>query len=239
MWKSNNILCLSILSILFTLTMAPADSDAKSLQKGCSRSDTGIAWEKTRADLEMLPDKIADQAFRFQNTSGEPVTIKFAKASCSCTIPSYSTNIFKPGEYGIIKTSISSSGRIADFHASIVIEFSSGALFTLDNYIKIIGAPIFSSHQIVWDDGESEKSKKLTIDMSRSKNTTISSLGSTSKDYSLCADYNSQEEKWNITITRNSPNAKPAVITIETESLDRKTSYYVLLSSTNKTKQIQ
>lgn len=45
----------------------------------------------------------AETEFVFKNNSDEPVTIISAKASCGCTVPTYSTEKIPPGKTGSIK----------------------------------------------------------------------------------------------------------------------------------------
>src|SRR5690606_23137728 len=45
----------------------------------------------------------AETEFTFKNNSKENVTIVSAKASCGCTVPTYSTDVIAPGKTGSIK----------------------------------------------------------------------------------------------------------------------------------------
>lgn len=85
-------------------------------------------------------DKVTHE-YQFINTGKIPLVIKGAKASCGCTIPSYSKEPIMPGKEGVIKVVFNSAGKGGAQHKAVhvtantipnftVIEFTANVLNT-------------------------------------------------------------------------------------------------------------
>ncbi len=76
-------------------------------------------------------DKVTHE-FSFKNTGKNPLVIRGAKASCGCTIPSYSKEPILPGKEGVIKVVFNSLGKGGAQHKAVHITAN-----TIPNYTVI------------------------------------------------------------------------------------------------------
>ena len=85
-----------------------------------------MTFEKTEIDYGTIAQG-ADplRRFKFKNTGTEPLTIKDARGSCGCTVPSYKKEPIQPGETGEIEVRYDTQ-RIGDFQKSITINTNEG-----------------------------------------------------------------------------------------------------------------
>jgi hypothetical protein len=85
-----------------------------------------MTFEKTEVDYGTIAQG-ADplRRFKFKNTGTEPLTIKNARGSCGCTVPSYKKEPIAPGETSEIEVRYDTQ-RIGDFSKSVTIETNEG-----------------------------------------------------------------------------------------------------------------
>ncbi len=69
--------------------------------------------------------------YRFKNTGKNPLVIRGAKASCGCTIPSYSKEPILPGKEGIITVVFNSEGRGGTQHKAVHVTANTIPNFTV------------------------------------------------------------------------------------------------------------
>lgn len=63
-----------------------------------------INWSKTSFDLGKVSlNKPTEATFSFENTGDSPIVILEAKASCGCTVASYTEGEILPGDSGMVK----------------------------------------------------------------------------------------------------------------------------------------
>jgi hypothetical protein len=73
---------------------------------------TTISFERTAHDFGRIESGPKYKTtFKFTNTGAADLLISNAKASCGCTVPSYSTEPIKPGQSGEINVEFDSKGR--------------------------------------------------------------------------------------------------------------------------------
>ncbi len=75
--------------------------------------------------------------FTVTNVSSTAITIKHVRASCGCTVPSWSREPIAPNSNGEISVTYNAKGRPGSFHKSITVTLSNGTEdFTKMLYIK-------------------------------------------------------------------------------------------------------
>ena len=76
---------------------------------------TKISFERTAHDFGRVESgPTYKTSFKFTNTGNADLIISNAKASCGCTVPSYSDEPIKPGQTGEIKVEFDSKGRVGE-----------------------------------------------------------------------------------------------------------------------------
>lgn len=82
-----------------------------------------IEFEEVVHDFGTFSEEEAfvSHSFKFKNVGNAPLLIVKAKATCGCTVPSYSKAPIAPGESGIIDVKYSAIGRPGTFNKSIKI----------------------------------------------------------------------------------------------------------------------
>lgn len=61
-------------------------------------------WNETEFDLGNVTQGVpVSHEFEFTNTGAEPLVITSVKASCGCTVASYTETAIAPGEKGFVK----------------------------------------------------------------------------------------------------------------------------------------
>lgn len=76
---------------------------------------TTISFERTMHDFGRVESGPKYKtSFKFINTGKEDLIISNAKASCGCTVPSYSAEPVKPGQSGQIDVEFDSQGRAGE-----------------------------------------------------------------------------------------------------------------------------
>lgn len=75
-------------------------------------------------------DKVTHE-FKFKNTGKNPLIIKGAKASCGCTIPSYSKEPILPGKEGVISVVFNSEGKGGVQHKAVHVTANTIPNFTV------------------------------------------------------------------------------------------------------------
>ncbi len=71
-----------------------------------------IEFETTRHHFGVIEsgEKVS-HSFKFINSGNAPLVISSAKATCGCTVPSYTKEPIQPGEKGSIEVTFDSSGK--------------------------------------------------------------------------------------------------------------------------------
>lgn len=75
-------------------------------------------------------DKVTHE-FKFKNTGKNPLVIRGAKASCGCTIPSYSKEPILPGKEGVISVVFNSEGKGGKQHKAVHVTANTIPNFTV------------------------------------------------------------------------------------------------------------
>lgn len=76
---------------------------------------TTVSFERTVHDFGRVPSGPAYKtSFKLTNTGKEDLIISNAKASCGCTVPTYSAEPIKPGQTGTIDVEFDSKGRAGE-----------------------------------------------------------------------------------------------------------------------------
>jgi Protein of unknown function (DUF1573) len=108
-------------------TAAPAPVQVQAVEAEKAKIGGPVmTFEKTEIDYGTIAQG-ADplRKFKFKNTGTEPLTIKNARGSCGCTVPSYKKEPIAPGETSEIEVRYDTQ-RIGDFQKSITIETNEG-----------------------------------------------------------------------------------------------------------------
>lgn len=83
---------------------------------------TTVSFERTVHDFGRVPSGPAYKtSFKLTNTGKEDLIISNAKASCGCTVPTYSAEPIKPGQSGTIDVEFDSKGRGGEQLKQIVV----------------------------------------------------------------------------------------------------------------------
>ncbi len=83
---------------------------------------TTVSYERTLHDFGRVPSGPAYKtSFKLTNTGKEDLIISNAKASCGCTVPTYSAEPIKPGQTGSIDVEFDSKGRAGEQLKEIVV----------------------------------------------------------------------------------------------------------------------
>lgn len=69
-------------------------------------------------------DGIAVANFKFVNTGDAPLEIRYARASCGCTTPKYSTTPVAPGDTGTVVVEYDPKGRPGKFSKKVYIDMN-------------------------------------------------------------------------------------------------------------------
>lgn len=110
-------------------TFATAQTAAPAQTVGAPTEKIGgpvMTFEKMEIDYGTIAQGSDPlRRFKFKNTGTEPLTIKNARGSCGCTVPSYKKEPIAPGETGEIEVRYDTQ-RIGDFAKSVTIETNEG-----------------------------------------------------------------------------------------------------------------
>lgn len=83
---------------------------------------TTISFERTVHNFGHIPSgPTYKTSFKFTNTGKEDLIVSNAKASCGCTVPTYSAEPIKPGQTGSIDVEFDSKGRAGEQLKEIVV----------------------------------------------------------------------------------------------------------------------
>lgn len=84
-----------------------------------------IKFDKTLYDFGKMPINSGKSTlFTFTNMSNNPLTIKDAKTSCSCTSAEYERGTIKPNEQGTVKVTYNSNEQEGPFINTIDVHFN-------------------------------------------------------------------------------------------------------------------
>lgn len=73
---------------------------------------TSLKFEEETFDFgKVMEGEVVYHTYKFTNTGDEPLIVKNAKASCGCTVPSWSRNPIAPGEVGELQVKFDTKGR--------------------------------------------------------------------------------------------------------------------------------
>ena len=87
-----------------------------------SMPETAIYFYEEKFDFGKIKEgEVARHAFKFKNLGENPLMISDAKASCGCTVPSFSKEPVLPGMEGEIIVEFNSKGRVGKNHKSVMI----------------------------------------------------------------------------------------------------------------------
>lgn len=85
-----------------------------------------IEWLETRHNFGAFAEEVGpvECRFHFVNTSGEPVSIVSARASCGCATPRFSRGTVAPGDTSYITVTYDPAGRPGHFTKTVGVDFS-------------------------------------------------------------------------------------------------------------------
>ncbi len=73
---------------------------------------TNVEWEEERHQFgEVESGELVKHTFKFKNTGEHSLELTRVKASCGCTVPSYSKEPIQPGEEGSIDVTFNTRGK--------------------------------------------------------------------------------------------------------------------------------
>lgn len=83
-----------------------------------------VKWLETTHDFGAFDEDMGNVTadFRLVNTGDEPLVIYAARASCGCTIPSYTKEPVEPGDTAVVKVVYNPTGRPGKFDKKVKIE---------------------------------------------------------------------------------------------------------------------
>lgn len=122
---------LAIASLVLTTSCKKENAaqriDAEAAKKAeLAHTDAGkmpaIKWENAEHDFGTINegDKV-EHVYKFTNTGTADLVISNVKASCGCTVPSYTETPVKPGETGEVKATFDSSGKPGQQQKTITV----------------------------------------------------------------------------------------------------------------------
>ena len=119
-----------------------------------SYSQPVIEFQQSTYDFGQIEEgAVATHIFIFKNVGDQPLILSKVKASCGCTIPSWTKDPVMPGEEGFVKASYNSKNRPGGFHKSITIT-SNASSSTKIVYIKGVAIkeqpiePLFTAEEL-------------------------------------------------------------------------------------------
>ena len=81
-----------------------------------------MSFEETNHDFgNVKAGETVEHTFKFKNTGSSDLVISNAKASCGCTVPSYTKTPVGPGQEGEVSVSFNSAGKSGNQNKSVTI----------------------------------------------------------------------------------------------------------------------
>lgn len=136
MLKKNLIQFLFILPIVLGMSLMSFQQDNKQDNKTEEEEKTGVYVEESIYDFGTVSsdgEKVV-ATFTIYNKSEEPVTLTSVRASCGCTVPSWSKEPIAAGESVEISATFNPRNQSGAINKSITAKTDSG--LTLRMYIK-------------------------------------------------------------------------------------------------------
>lgn len=83
-----------------------------------------IKWLETEHDFGAFDEDMGNVSadFHLVNTGDEPLVILAARASCGCTVPSYTSKPVEPGDTAVVKVIYNPTGRPGKFDKRVKVE---------------------------------------------------------------------------------------------------------------------
>ncbi|MCI4670641.1 MAG: DUF1573 domain-containing protein [Bacteroidia bacterium] len=82
-------------------------------EKAMAMPQTSVEWAEEVFDYgTVVQGKKVTHTFKFKNTGDNPLNLTRVKASCGCTVPSYSKEPIAPGKNGEINVTFNSAGKM-------------------------------------------------------------------------------------------------------------------------------
>lgn len=100
------------------------DTDERTAREKAVKSmpETAIYFYEEQFDFGKVKEgEKVRHAFKFKNLGENPLMISDAKASCGCTVPSFSKEPVLPGKEGEIIVEFNSKGRKGKNHKSVMV----------------------------------------------------------------------------------------------------------------------
>ena len=141
---------LVILPLLFTTPIARA----------------ALKWERLRADLAPGPkDKTVEATFAFVNEGPATVTIESLKSSCGCTTAALDKKVYGPGEKGEVRARFDLGQRRGLQTKTIAVKIQDEPTPAILTLAVAIAEPMkLKPALVVWEKGEANKAKTMTLD---------------------------------------------------------------------------
>ena len=125
-----------------------------------------LKWEQLRADLAPGPkDKTVEATFAFVNEGTTPVTIESLKSSCGCTTAALDKKVYAPGEKGEVRARFDIGQRRGLQTKTISVKIRDEPTPTILTLAVAIAEPLkLKPALVVWEKGEANKAKSMTLD---------------------------------------------------------------------------
>lgn len=96
--------------------------EGRTASKNADLPKTRIAFEEPHYDFGMLKEgEKVRHTFTFKNTGDHPLVISDVRASCGCTVPSYSKNPVAPGQSGTIEVEFNTRNQKGKNNKNIIV----------------------------------------------------------------------------------------------------------------------
>lgn len=98
------------------------DDEAEKIEKAESLDPTSIEFEEMEHNFGTVTEgEKAEHSFTFTNTGENELIIVDAKASCGCTVPSFSKEPIPPGGTGNVDVVFNSAGKMGEVKKSVTV----------------------------------------------------------------------------------------------------------------------
>ena len=124
-----------MLGILAVLCITVQAQQKVPLAMAGTSMEAAFNWDSgSTYDLgKIIQDKPVTHLFTFTNSGSSPLVISSVKASCGCTVTSYSQEPVAPGQQGMVAATYNAK-KLGSFTKSVVVNANTGSPVTL--YLK-------------------------------------------------------------------------------------------------------
>ncbi len=103
---------------------------------------TEISFDTVAFDFGIIEQgKKVTHSFPFTNTGKFPLVLKSVKASCGCTVPSWSKEPIAPGATGMVEVEFNTTGRKGIQQKTVTVDANTSPHINLLHFTAEIAAP--------------------------------------------------------------------------------------------------